>query len=200
MKLDETSGYFKVNFSDQLIILIKDVRQLKEFGYKVQKKVNDLSEQAKKMYKEGLALKQVANFYNSMSTQIIPSQKKMLLNSALQFENAVNPKRPNFPKWNDPAEVEEYISAIQKAADVLMVDTRQLRKLHSSLIEEVVDLMNTDLLRNRKRWDEKLIVMNKVISSSGRSTVNSQQWRRHWDRQLYKALELQYKLGLESLN
>ena len=35
MKLDETSGYFKVNFSDQLIILIKDVRQLKEFGYKV---------------------------------------------------------------------------------------------------------------------------------------------------------------------
>ena len=81
-----------------------------------------------------------------------------------------------------------------------MIDTRQLRKLHSSLIEEVVDLMNTDLLRNKKKWDEKLIIMNKVISSSGRSTVNSQQWRRHWDRQLYKALELQYNLGLESLS
>lgn len=25
-------------------------------------------------------------------------------------------------------------------------------------------------------------------------------WKSHWDRQLYKALEYQYKMGLESLN
>jgi dynein heavy chain 2 len=25
-------------------------------------------------------------------------------------------------------------------------------------------------------------------------------WKSHWDRQLYKALEFQYKMGLESLN
>ena len=55
----------------------------------MRKPIQELGEQAKKMYKEGLALKQIANFYNSMSAQIIPSQKKMLLGSALTFEKAV---------------------------------------------------------------------------------------------------------------
>lgn len=73
MQLDEVSGFFRVNFSDELVTLVQDVRSLKELGFRIRKPVMELSEQAKKMYKEGLALKQIANFYNSMSSQIIPS-------------------------------------------------------------------------------------------------------------------------------
>lgn len=111
MQLDEVSGFFRVNFSDELVTLIQDVRTLKELGFRIRKPVMELSEQAKKMYKEGLALKQIANFYNSMSSQIIPSQKKMLLASALKFEKAVKAK-----SGKDPAEVEMYISSVQRAA------------------------------------------------------------------------------------
>ena len=30
--------------------------------------------------------------------------------------------------------------------------------------------------------------------------TNLRSWRAHWDRQLYKALEHQYQVGLEALN
>ncbi len=56
--------------------------------------------------------------------------------------------------------------------------------------------MSTDLLKSRKVWEDKLGQMNRAMG--GRS--NAQQWRRHWDRQLYKALDFQYKLGLQSLS
>ncbi len=85
----------------------------------MRKPVGELAEAAKRMYKEGLALKQVANFYNSMSAQIIPSQKKMLLGAALKFEKAVKAK-----SGQDPSEVELYIGSVQKAAQGLMVEIR----------------------------------------------------------------------------
>ena len=77
-----------------------------------------------------------------------------------------------------------------------MLEIRQLRKLHAQLGEQTVELMNTDLLRSRKVWNEKVAAMNRLVG--GRS--NAGFWRKHWDRQLFKALDFQYKLGLQSLS
>jgi dynein heavy chain 2 len=74
-----SGGLLKVNYSEKLVTLVKDSRAVGEHGYKLDKKIQDIVEQAKKFYKEGVALKQVANFYNSMGTQVISSQKPMLL-------------------------------------------------------------------------------------------------------------------------
>ncbi len=38
------------------------------------------------MDKHGMVLKQVANFYNTIHTQMIPSQSAMLVDAAKQFE------------------------------------------------------------------------------------------------------------------
>lgn len=32
------------------------------------------------------------------------------------------------------------------------------------------------------------------------TAVRQQLWRQHWDFQLYKALDVQYRMGLESIN
>lgn len=39
-----------------------------------------------------------------------------------------------------------------------------------------------------------------TLHQQGFSVANMRPWRWHWDRQLYKALEHQYQMGLESLN
>ena len=36
--------------------------------------------------------------------------------------------------------------------------------------------------------------------SQGFAAANMKTWKSHWDRQLYKALEHQYQMGLEALN
>ncbi len=49
---------------------------------------------------------QVANFYNTMGSQIIPSQKPMLLEPLLEFESAVQKPTPGAKggvvTWSDP--------------------------------------------------------------------------------------------------
>lgn len=60
-----------MNYSEKLVTLVKDARVLQEHGFKIPKAVLDVTENAKKFYKEGVTLKQVANFYNSMGTQMI---------------------------------------------------------------------------------------------------------------------------------
>lgn len=39
-----------------------------------------------------------------------------------------------------------------------------------------------------------------LILSKGFSEANMKPWLAHWDRQLYKVLEYQYQLGLDTLN
>lgn len=67
----EAGGLLKVNYSPKLVTLVKDARVLGEHGFKIPKAVHTITENAKKFYKEGLTLKQAANFFNSMGTQMI---------------------------------------------------------------------------------------------------------------------------------
>jgi dynein heavy chain 2 len=75
MEIDLEEGLLKVNYSEKLVSLIKEVRQLCELGFRKQipKQIIEITEVGRKYYKEALTLKQVANFYNQMSDQIVES-------------------------------------------------------------------------------------------------------------------------------
>jgi dynein heavy chain 2 len=61
--------------------------------------------------------------------------------------------------------------------------------------------MNTDLLRQQSKWKELLKEMRSIMHQlSERGFKDQKSWCAHWDRQLYKALEHQYQLGIEALN
>ncbi len=66
MEIDLNDGFLRVNYSEKLVNLMKEVRQLCELGYRKQipKQILDITEVGKKYYKEAVTLKQVANFYN----------------------------------------------------------------------------------------------------------------------------------------
>ena len=46
----------------------------------------------------------------------------------------------------------------------------------------------------------KQILSNLMHFKQGFKGDNMKTWKMHWDRQLYKALEHQYQMGLEALN
>ena len=63
--------------------------------------------------------------------------------------------------------------------------------------------MGVDLLRHQAKWKEGLMEIRHHIAAlnqQGFSSSNMKPWKAHWDRQLYKALEHQYQMGLEALN
>ena len=63
--------------------------------------------------------------------------------------------------------------------------------------------MNTDLLREPQKWNEQVQDIRKIMENlihEGYAEENMKSWRSFWDRQLYKALDLQYSIGLKALN
>jgi len=211
MEIEKVSGVLKVKYNEKKIVtLIKDVRQLTELGHKIPKDLNQIIENVRKFYREGVTLRQVANFFNNMSSEIMECHATMLLRPTVAFEKIISSKAKggkdafgNAAKdvtWTSPVELEEYIQAVQEASNVLIKENRKVRKMHMNIVENITAMMNTDLLKNRDSWKEKFDTIKRIIDTSTYSSQETKAWRKHLDYQLYKALDTQYQTGLNNLN
>ncbi|KAL2914266.1 hypothetical protein HK105_206212 [Polyrhizophydium stewartii] len=211
MELDFASGKLVVNYGDHLVTLLREIRQLIAMGFPVSAKIQQAAENAQKLYRHGVVLKQVAHFYNTIDQQMLPSQQSMLLQAALSFERLIKEPRAAATasgpsgsfSWDNPQDLEAYIFQLQAAAEHLTAENRKLRKYHSVIEDHVVGLMSIDLVKNQARWKEVLNQIRGIITAAQEGGIKPEltlTWRNHWDYQLYKALEHQYQVGLESLN
>jgi dynein heavy chain 2, cytosolic len=207
-------GVLIVNFSEDLVRFLREVRQLDDLGLplpkapigRTKKSLLDKAKEASKFYRYGILLKKTANFYNSISEQMIDVQENLLLASINAFIDIVS--KPSLTRdefnvsWSNPAECENYIKVLQDAAEKLSSENRSLRKVHESLIRETVSLMNVDLLRQTETWKGKWRGLKERMHAvrSRYSEKDCRSWVLHWDYQIYKALEASYQMMLESLN
>ncbi|CAH2225380.1 cytoplasmic dynein 2 heavy chain 1 [Pelobates cultripes] len=211
VEFDSSSGALKIHYSDRLVVLLREVRQLSALGLVVPAKIQQLAKTAHKFYKQAVILKQVAHFYNTIDQQMIPSQRPMMLKSALAFEQIIKNYRTSTDEtgqkisitWDNPKDLQDYIEKLQHSAEQLSTENRKLRKKHTDFCEKVVALMNIDLLRQQQRWKDGLQEMRSVffnLEYQGFRSSDMKAWRQHWNHQIYKALEHQYQMGLEALN
>ena len=59
MELAHSDGKLRVHYSDRLVTLLREVRQLSAFGYTIPAKIQQTAATAAKFYKHGIILKQV---------------------------------------------------------------------------------------------------------------------------------------------
>ncbi|KAM9852784.1 cytoplasmic dynein 2 heavy chain 1 isoform 4-T4 [Aulostomus maculatus] len=211
MDLDHEDGRLKIQYSDRLVTLLREVRQLSALGFAIPAKIQQAANTADKFYRQAIVLKQVAHFYNTIDQQMIPSQRPMMLSLALAFEQVIKNPRAQMKDtggklqitWDNPKELEVYITKLQSAAEKLSTENRKLRKWHTDFTDKVVSLMNVDLLRHQQRWKDGLQELRTgfaTLEAQGFRSDDMRAWRQHWNHQLYKALEHQYQTGLEALN
>ena len=131
----------------------------------------------------------------------------MLREAAEAFEQLVkNPTQKGLDEkgqitWSNTVQVQAYIDRLQAAAERITSENSKLRKYHVSIGERVVQLKNISLLKNQEIWKEIVKEIRSIFDSlDSQGYKDMRAWKTHWDHQLYKALEYQYKLGLESLN
>uniref|UniRef100_A0A7N9ATV1 Cytoplasmic dynein 2 heavy chain 1 n=1 Tax=Mastacembelus armatus TaxID=205130 RepID=A0A7N9ATV1_9TELE len=206
MDLDHVDGRLKIQYSDRLVSLLREVRQLSALGFPIPAKIQQAANTAEKFYRQAIILKQVAHFYNTIDQQMIPSQRPMMLSLALAFEQVIKSNESCGKlqiTWDNPKELEVYIAKLQSVAEKLSTENRKLRKWHTDFIDKVVTLMNVDLLRHQQRWKDGLQDLRTgfaTLEAQGFRSDDMRAWRQHWNHQLYKALEHQYQMGLEALN
>ncbi|KAG1663699.1 hypothetical protein FOA52_013267 [Chlamydomonas sp. UWO 241] len=206
MTFDARSSHVKTHFNEQVVSLLREVRQLQSLGLPIKRDVLVEVETAAKFYRYGMVLKQSANFYNNLATEMIPCQKPMMLTDAIEFEKVLmNPKDAQNREitWKNAASLDGYIRRLSEVADKLAERNRYLRKRHDTLRDKLVSLMGTDLVRYKDRWAAGVKEMRELFSkleAEGYSLESQMVWRQYWDFQLYKALEYQYVQGLECIN
>eukprot|EP01041_Mallomonas_annulata_P006819 gene6819-13816_t len=206
-------GVLVVNFSESLVCFLREVRQLDELGFEIprtaigrNKSIADKALEAERFYRYGILLKKTANFYNSISEQMIDVQEQLLLASLKAFMNIVS--KPSGGRaggevsWNNPTDCENYIRALQECAEQLSSENRFLRKVHEDLRVLTIALMNLDLLRQTDTWRDKWRTLKEKMSTvtSRYPERDCTTWVLHWDHQVFKAMEASYQLGLESLH
>ncbi|KAJ3309792.1 Cytoplasmic dynein 2 heavy chain 1 [Boothiomyces sp. JEL0838] len=198
MELDLQSGKLVVNYKDYLVSLVRETRQLQAMGFKIPTEILKLNENAKRFYRYSLILKQISNFYNTIDQQMLPSQQSMMLLHALEFEKIVKKSID----WTNIQEIDNFVSKIQQQSNLLTTENTKLKKFHSIIMDHVKTLLGTDLVKNQHVWKEILNSIRQILNTVQEKTKPelTLSWRNHIDYQLYKALEAQYQVGLETLH
>ena len=89
-----------------------------------------------------MQLKQVCNFHNHVSAEILPCQKLLLLNPAVRFEQLFSSDQ-SFKRmqWDSADQLEAFTIRVKDGAAKLRGLNRQLRIAHAKLCETVVSIM-----------------------------------------------------------
>tara|TARA_B100000780_G_scaffold278432_1_gene251954 strand:- start:135 stop:494 length:360 start_codon:yes stop_codon:yes gene_type:complete len=117
----------------------------------------------------------------------------MLKRSLLEFDKRVKSRggRGEEITWSNPNDCQEYVMSLQKGAEVLSLENRRLRRIHMSMVEEVITLMSIDLLRQKTRWKARWSSLRnkkkELLETYEEKDLAN--FLLHWDNQIYKALE-----------
>ncbi|KAF5224389.1 Cytoplasmic dynein 2 heavy chain (DYNC2H1) [Trypanosoma cruzi] len=194
----DANGRVEVNYPERLVQLIREVRIFRGLGLRITGEIQRMVDQGICFYRNGVSLKQIASTYNSMTKDIIPCTRAMLLEPALFFENIITASGDRKLTWRNVEDAERFIGKLRTASQSLTDANRRLHRLHKEIEAIVVELFSVDLLRSRERWMGKVHTIREKMEMSG--FKNMETWKLFWDVQLYKAMEYQYQLGLESLH
>ena len=200
VEIDKKTGFLKVNFSEKLFQLIQDIRLLTEYGYqnKIEQELIKANEEGKKILKNAISMKQTANFYNGLSTQVIPSQKPMLVKCAKEFETNLVYATKKFKSKEGKIDLENYVNMIQTAGNNLNEEIKNLKKAHNGILDLLFQLFNYDLISTKYKWREILQKARDIYSEVSKNYDKNliTEWKNHWNFQLYKILKIQYSVSL----
>eukprot|EP00392_Amoebophrya_sp_AT5.2_P002499 g2504.t1 len=211
-------GALRITYPEGLVHLIKEVRMFEQMQFVIPKGIKKQVELGLKFYRFAVQLKQICNFHNHLGAEILPCQKLLVLNAAVRFEKLfADGNRAGGAagggirqmQWDSVDRLEDFTLRVKDGAQKLRSLNRKLRIAHAQIGELVLSLSGVSLLRQREVWKQKLQEISKVvtatttlcdISDANELELATKPWRVFWDHQLFKIMECQYKLGMESLN
>ncbi|XP_066245842.1 cytoplasmic dynein 2 heavy chain 1 [Euwallacea similis] len=189
----------KVNYPSRLITLIFEVRQLQAMGYHIPSIIEETSNYAKKFMKYARILEQIANFHNTIGDRMVPSQKPMMLASALELSKLV--QEQEVISWGEEKHVEKYVNTLKKCVEKLGQSNDLLTSFHIEILDKIKDLENVSLLREFSRWNEVIKnIRNLVANVENKGFKNMQPWKTEIDVKLSEILEEAYTKNLKKLH
>lgn len=196
-------GRLRTAFSQEMLGLLKQARQVAALGLRVPRDVSQGLDLVRGVTRRGMALMQVVNFYNEVSTSIADCHKKLLVEEAKRFEKVIfepTDASGNTLSWDNTAGLDSYLRKLSEKMGEFKSRHERILHFHRHLEGVVRGLMDADLAANPGRWDSAVKSMMVVFRNleADFDAKSQQNWRLHWDMQLKKVLALLWRRGLET--
>lgn len=86
---------------------------------------------------------QIANFHNTIGDRMLPSQRPMMLASALELSRLV--QEQEVVSWGDEKSVDEYVNSLKLAVEKLSKENNLLTSYNSQILEKVSVFKNNSI-------------------------------------------------------
>lgn len=106
------TSLMRVTYDPKLMTLIREARALSGQGVELPREIRDLVERASLLAGRARALQQVATFHNTIGDRMVPSQRPLMLTTALELARAV--KEQSGVVWSDPQAVDGYTNRLRE--------------------------------------------------------------------------------------
>ncbi|XP_031838829.2 dynein cytoplasmic heavy chain beethoven isoform X1 [Nomia melanderi] len=194
------TSMMRVTYDPRLMTLIREARALSGQGVELPREVKDLVERAGSLAGRARALQQVATFHNTIGDRMVPSQRPLMLTTALELARAV--QEQSGVVWSDPLAVDAYTARLKELVRKFAQQNSDLAAKHCALRDLVSNLLRgetVNLIGNQNAWKDALMNMRTIVDTVEAEYGNTRAWKLHWDRQLLKALAVAYRGALPSL-
>ncbi|KAF7991046.1 hypothetical protein HCN44_000861 [Aphidius gifuensis] len=194
------SSMMKVNYNSRLTTLVKEARALSGQGIELPRNIKDLVERAGSLAGRARALQQIANFHNTIGDRMVPSQRPLMLTTAMELARAV--RGQSKVVWSDIKAVDDYTSQLKEFVQKFGKQNYELASKHIYLRDLIAGLLKgevVNLVGSQIVWKETLRNMRKIVDDVDNNYGNTKAWKLHWDRQLLKVLGVAYRAALPNL-
>lgn len=117
----------RVTFNPKLVTFCQDVREFENLGYNVPMELRAAASHAAKFMSYARRLQQIATFHNTIGDRMIPCQRPIMLQNAVELSKLVQSETV---AWNDEESVQRYVNMLQTAVSKLSADNTLLVGYH----------------------------------------------------------------------
>ena len=205
LDLDIDAKVLTTNFSDDLIVMIHMLDSIDELGYGslVNPKVHQFLKEKKGLLKEGIQLRNISDFYNSLSSMdsiMIQCHKPLLIDKIVELEELIQNTDPNIE--NLPHDLQLFMRKASECIQKFESENSNLKKTHIEIISDFASLIEVDLVTGHETW-KKIVkkAMNKVqVLTKNKPEKYVLVWTNALSWQLLKVLSYQMKTSLMNIS
>ncbi|KAH8617995.1 putative Dynein heavy chain N terminal region 2 domain1 [Trypanosoma vivax] len=158
----------------------------------------------KRFVKAAARSTQIVCNYNTVRQQMLPCTRPMLeaVTTRTLSHLLLAGSNKRLVSVSNYQELDGLNTRLQNAVEALSADNRRIRRFHCDFVNQVISLHDLDLSTHTDQWRTAVDGMRRSFEDflQANSLKHHEEWQRHLDAQIYKALEHQYQRALESMH
>ena len=191
IEFDEQTQIPYVTYDQRLIEFMGDCRLLNSLNYQLPADLISMNRNALSYAEIARELSNIINFYCTIGDQILVSQRPLLIEPAKRFTSMLESK--DTISWSqNESQLKKWLDQLKRFCEQFENENRILRRSHQNVLNQLMRLFDLQI----DQWSSILNNINVMLLEVDHKYSNSYGWRKHWNLQLYKVLNLNFKRSI----